>query len=384
MKKLWRGARSLQCLALLASAVAEEDVGLQFARTCIGANGFPTQWEYPSDAEAHFDALHRSFEQLLRRNPPGNRVYLGVEDTLWERATFEDLPLSQNGTRALRDVYGPYIPLFFKWTLLHRGRHEGGGNGNRYPPEFLAFLRRELRPNVLYITVVQSDRGIAGFCEISHEEFPNILTLSAGGYGHVPIPLFPKRPRKGDSVPAGLAPMAQRKYLTSYVGSIGHAPHAMRQRMVALVESTATELGFLAVPQYKGPAWRHVMVDSRTCLAPRGFGRTSYHLIECIQAGLIPIQVYTDVPWVPYQSLFERDIGFVVQVDQVPALLHDLHRMPTQELDAKEESVRRHSFLFDEEHVALQISKLMLGQPHDLSCTPLPATIRDASDCGAL
>ncbi len=47
-----------------------------------------------------------------------------------------------------------------------------------------------LRKDVIYLAVSQDDQGI-GFQLMT--SFPNILVLSAGGYGHVPIPLIAGR-----------------------------------------------------------------------------------------------------------------------------------------------------------------------------------------------
>ena len=70
---------------------------------------------------------------------------------------------------------------------------------------------------------------------------------------------------------------------------------------------------------YKGKHWQRIMRDSKFQLCPRGFGRTSYHVMESFQMGLIPIHVYSDVPWVPYADLFDK-IGFVVRYDDLDTL----------------------------------------------------------------
>ena len=36
--------------------------------------------------------------------------------------------------------------------------------------------------------------------------------------------------------------------------------------------------------------------------APRGFGRQSFRFSEIIQLGRIPIYVYDDIPWIPYEG----------------------------------------------------------------------------------
>ena len=67
-----------------------------------------------------------------------------------------------------------------------------------------------LRPDVPYITVNQNDEGMTGKCELLMQDIPNVLVLSAGGYGHVPIPLF-IRPEPENHA----TPVAQRPYLVS-------------------------------------------------------------------------------------------------------------------------------------------------------------------------
>ena len=68
-----------------------------------------------------------------------------------------------------------------------------------------------------------------------NELFPNILVLSAGGWGHVPIPLI----KQEETTAAHLKP---RAYLVSYVGSNVNAPLAMRARMIEEINETAMKV----------------------------------------------------------------------------------------------------------------------------------------------
>ena len=79
-----------------------------------------------------------------------------------------------------------------------------------HPPKLFRALRRVLRADVPYITVNQNDEGMTGKCELLMQDIPNVLVLSAGGYGHVPIPLF-IRPEPENHA----TPVAQRPYLVS-------------------------------------------------------------------------------------------------------------------------------------------------------------------------
>jgi hypothetical protein len=50
----------------------------------------------------------------------------------------------------------------------------------------VAALLGALRPSVAYVTVNQNDEGLS-VKELPMAQLPNVLVLSAGGYGHVPV-----------------------------------------------------------------------------------------------------------------------------------------------------------------------------------------------------
>ena len=131
--------------------------------------------------------------------------------------------------------------------------------------------------------------------------------------------------------------------------------------------------------------WRAVMADSRMSLCPRGFGRTSYHLVETLQMGLVPIHVHSDTPWVPYARLFER-VGFVTSFQGLASTLRTVARLPAERLAEMEANVTRMlPTHFTMDGVMGQIRRFMLhgeagegeGEGSDLECRALPKTIRD-------
>lgn len=126
--------------------------------------------EYPEDAEAHY-------REILNKTKPfrqyGHHRFGGYRGPWIEKyfmKRFKTKPLS---------YFNGLIPLFVQWVendLHTRITHN----------HLFDVLRRVLRKNVAYVLVSQSNNGVYQLAD----EFPNILMFSAGGYGHIPIPLI--------------------------------------------------------------------------------------------------------------------------------------------------------------------------------------------------
>ena len=132
-------------------------------------------------------------------------------------------------------------------------------------------------------------------------EFPNILVFSAGGFGHVPVPLM-----MGERPLRPLPQPTSQQFLMSFVGTAQH--HPVREEMLRVVQHSGVP--FL---ELHGPTWDRVYNESQLHLCPRGYGRSSFNLYETIQTGVVPIYVYDDVEWLPYKDLRD-DFTFSVHV----------------------------------------------------------------------
>jgi len=304
--------------------------------------------EYPDDAAAHFADLNRGlapFSQFKRFPPHRYHRAAGYEGPWLENAFITDIiarwrKMPKEASQ-LRSLTGPFIPILLPWTDLWDPEVQ-----HRLPPDLVPTLRRLLRKNVPYVTLVQHDSGFAFHCgDFLNDEFPNILVLSPGGFGHVPVPLLKQSEGRNN-----LKPVSQRVHAFSYVGSKDTAPMEMREHMLQIMEDGATKNN-RSVKYYKGDKWRDVMADSRFSLCPRGAGRSSYHLIETLQMGLVPIHVHlngTNEAWVPYELIWPQ-IGFTTDIDGLPAVLSSLAEMPPSEVEAREriiESFRESHFSF--------------------------------------
>ena len=172
------------------------------------------KFEFPMDAQYHFEDLKNRTEKF--RHPPIHEYanYSGpwIENIFIKE--FMDRPLS---------YFNGFIPIYIQWidTQILRGRH-------------FDYIRHELfqalRPNVLYLAISQGDVGLTQI-GTAH---PNILVLSAGGFGHVPIPLV-----RGemDFIPP---PITQTyEHNISFFGTMHHS----RPEILSIIRDTAKEVG---------------------------------------------------------------------------------------------------------------------------------------------
>jgi len=62
-------------------------------------------------------------------------------------------------------------------------------------------------------------------------------------------------------------------------------------------------------------------LNSKFALAPRGYGRSSFRFFECFQLGTIPIYLWNDQNWLPFQD--------VINYDKLCIVLHinDIHKL---------------------------------------------------------
>jgi len=294
---------------------------LSVASACLGLTSPGIALSYPDDAEQHFLDIER---ELLpwSQGQKGHRVHQAamyggpwLENHFVETFTARMHDARVQGRR-LSTVFGPFIPLLLPWTDLWEpeGMH-------RLPPDLVPALARLLRPGIPYVTLVGHDSGLAMSCEQDlHALFPNLLVLSAGGYGHIPVPNL-KQPEPLRN----FKPVKERTHFVSYVGDSTHAPIDMRRDMIRTMTADAEEGGYSA-RYYKGEDWRSIMADSRVSLCPRGAGRTSYHLAEAVQMGLVPVHLHLDgedEAWVPYERIWPS-IGFTVAHSGFKAFLEAL------------------------------------------------------------
>ena len=349
----------------------EADIDMKIAFSCLQRTT-PSlkRLEYPSDADLHLNEIRLALAPWAQHGSHKAHSYGGYGGPWIENRwiTHFETIYQENKTACASHIFGPFIPIFIPWT-------DHWVNKMHYQ-DLLDRLSDVLRPNVPYITVSQNDEGLPGGYKFDLNRFPNLLVLSAGGYGHIPIPLLKQQEKKRNQERT----MSQRSSLLSFAGSLGTAP--LREEMhnyLSAVDHSRINNGSnvtTVYTYYKGEKWRDTMLSSQLSMCPRGFGRTSFRLTEALQMGLIPVYVYSDVAWVPYADLFTQ-IGFKTNMTSISQLIDELLETPVTKLEQMEEHVsilaKSH---FSPEGILHQIGLFMTGKENDLRCQALPATLR--------
>ncbi|CAE7204931.1 unnamed protein product [Symbiodinium natans] len=343
-------------------------------------------FSYPSDAEKHFGRRGRAARPLgvgvsKRRKRqinetlsyffPANfpaHVWAGYSgpwiENHWIRNFSQRWRDRPSGSK-LRDIFGPFIPIFAPFVDMAVRSHG-------YPAGMMEMLKKMMRKDVLYVAVSQHDLGIFKSnrnSRVTQTELPNLLIFSAGGYGHVPIPLL-KQPEQL----LAERPFGSRSYFTSFVGTEKNG--GVRTQMKKTTDAWAQQSGKDVLVSFKKVAnWKDVLMNSSLALCPRGFGRSSFRTGELFQMGRVPIYIWDDEPWLFYKELWEKEvIGFSCNIKSLGSLLeHAASDM--QKLEQMEQNIlRMRESHFVYEGIIDQIFRFLTGQDggSDLRCQKYP------------
>jgi hypothetical protein len=59
-------------------------------------------------------------------------------------------------------------------------------------------------------------------------------------------------------------------------------------------------------------------INSKFALAPRGYGRSSFRFFECFELGTIPIYIWNDINWLPFQNIIDyKKLCIVIHVSEL-------------------------------------------------------------------
>lgn len=207
-----------------------------------------------------------------------------------------------------------YIPIF--WTNLQI--HPGFANQKQNYQTLLSLALSKMPSNTKYFTIVQHDDGIQlDMCGV------NILIFGACS-GDIPLPLIYE---DTDQRLLSMPRIDTKMHLASFIGS---NTHPLRSKMkMSLTDKPDIILGIqkvwsASVPKNQADIFIETTLQSKFCLAPRGYGRSSFRFFESILLDVIPVYFWDDKEWLPYKdildyskfsvSIHEKDIENTYQI----------------------------------------------------------------------
>jgi hypothetical protein len=73
-------------------------------------------------------------------------------------------------------------------------------------------------------------------------------------------------------------------------------------------------------------------IDSKFALAPRGYGRSSFRFFECFQLGTIPVYIWNDINWSPFQNIIDYNkLCIVIHISELNNLENKLLSITEEE-----------------------------------------------------
>ena len=172
-----------------------------------------------------------------------------------------------------------------------------------------------------YFAVVQYDDG-------PKLNIPSDTIIYGACYGNIPIPLI------YEDINNTLENKIKKKFndksiLCSFVGNItsNHVKPNVRQEMINMLSNNSD---FKIInsggwtPEVNSTLQNifiETTINSKFALSPRGYGRSSFRFFECFQLGTIPIYIWNDINWLPFQNIINyNNLCIVIHISELNKL----------------------------------------------------------------
>ena len=183
-----------------------------------------------------------------------------------------------------------YLPIF--WTNLQN--HPGFAQSRAKYDIVLHQVLQTYPKTTRFFTIVQHDDG-------PQLQLPKDTVIFGACTGTIPLPLIYEDKTNRLS-------QLERKEPDIFASFVGSLTHPVRQRMANAVESRPyivcrmQKAWNVKVPTEQADEFLDLTLRSKFCLAPRGYGRSSFRFFEAILMDTIPVYFWDDVEWLPYRE----------------------------------------------------------------------------------
>lgn len=207
-----------------------------------------------------------------------------------------------------------------------------------------------------YFTVVQYDDGPL-------LELPTNTTIYGACSGNIPIPLI-YQDSNFTLVSLPSKTFQEKKILCSFVGNItsNHILPNCRELMFHTFKNNPNfkivhSGGWTpTVNKSLQDTFIETTINSKFALAPRGYGRGSFRFFECFQLGTIPIYIWNDINWLPFQNIIQYNkLCISIHITEIENLENILLNITEQAYKSMFEYYREIKHLFELEGMYQQI-----------------------------
>lgn len=188
-----------------------------------------------------------------------------------------------------------YIPAFWTNLQIHPNFQSMKSNYDILLKRAYSLMPEDTK----YFTIVQNDLGV----ELTLP--PNTLVFGAC-FGDIPLPLIYE-----DTTNRLLNTTRSfhRKHLASFVGT--HTTHPLRNKLFVQI-GRKPNFKFDSkgdwsnvIPERLAENFINSTLSSKFCLAPRGFGRSSFRFFEAMLLDTVPVYFWDDIEWLPYKDVLD-------------------------------------------------------------------------------
>jgi hypothetical protein len=203
-----------------------------------------------------------------------------------------------------------YLPIF--WTNLQN--HPGFASMKSKYQIILDHALSSLPSNTQYMTIVQHDDG-------PQLKIPKNTIIFGACTGTIPLPLI----YEDTSQRLLSEPRCPKTQLASFVGTY---THPLREEMFHTLQKdivwNGKKVWSSSVKEQDAALFIEQTLQSKFCLAPRGYGRSSFRFFEAMLLDTIPVYVWDDMEWLPYREILDYStFSISISKNELPHL-HDI------------------------------------------------------------
>lgn len=243
-----------------------------------------------------------------------------------------------------------YIPIFWTNLQIHKGFSTFRENYNKLLQSY--FIKMD--PDTKYFTVVQHDDGPL-------LTLPKNTIIFGACTGTIPLPLIYEDNTQLLSQLTRI-PFHSKNYLASFIGT--STTHPIRKTLSTYISNKKDFYYFTRdiwvenVEEEDKNRFMEITMRSKFCLAPRGYGRSSFRFFEAMLMDIIPVYFWNDMEWLPYKELLDYSkFSISIHNKDIDKLENKLRGISEEEYNKMLEELRRVRYYFTLEGMSEYIMK---------------------------